>query len=160
MTQSEVEKYRLAVEEFLAKMSFRDVFIEVEKTTKTIKDLGPKEVFVIRLEYQDPQILIGQNGQTLLEIQRLLKIIFNKKFAPDIYLELDINSYRSKKIDYLKRLAQDCADEVVRNKEEKSLTPMLPHERKIIHSELSKRNDIITQSHSNGNQRYITVSPR
>ena len=159
-SNNEVEKYKATIEEFLQKMSFKDTFVEVEKGVKNVKDIGEIEVINVNLQTKEPQILIGQNGQTLFEIQRLLKIILNKKYQNHYYLELDINYYKSKKVDYLKKVARDSADEVVSRKEKKSLVPMTSHERRIVHATLSERGDVITESQSDGADRYIVISPK
>ena len=57
----------------------------------------------------DPKILIGQSGQTLVELQQILKIILNKKLAAHFYVNLDINNYKTKKIEYIKALAKEIA---------------------------------------------------
>jgi spoIIIJ-associated protein len=159
-SNNEVEKYKATIEEFLQKMSFKDTFVEVEKGVKNVKDIGEIEVINVSLQTKEPQILIGQNGQTLFEIQRLLKIILNKKYQNHYYLELDINYYKSKKVDYLKKVARDSADEVVSRKEKKSLVPMTSHERRIVHAALSERGDVTTESQSDGADRYIVISPK
>lgn len=159
-SNNEVEKYKSTIEEFLQKMSFKDTFVEVEKGVKNVKDIGEIEVINVNLQTKEPQILIGQNGQTLFEIQRLLKIILNKKYQNHYYLELDINYYKSKKVDYLKKVARDSADEVVSRKEKKSLVPMTSHERRIVHAALSERGDVTTESQSDGADRYIVISPK
>ena len=160
VSNNEVEKYKATIEEFLQKMSFKDTFIEVEKGVKNVKDLGEIAVISVNLQTKEPQILIGQNGQTLFEMQRLLKIILNKKYQNHSYLELDINYYKSKKIDYLKKVARDSADEVVSSQEKKSLVPMSSHERRIVHAELAQRGDVVTESQSDGTDRYIVISPK
>ena len=46
-----------------------------------LKDLKKMTADVVNLDIklEEPQILIGQGGQTLFEIQRLLRMILNKK---------------------------------------------------------------------------------
>jgi len=78
----------------------------------------------------------------------------------DFYLDLDINEYKKKKIEYLKSLAKDLADEVVFTKEEKVLFPMPAYERRIIHTELSQRADIITESRGEGYDRHVIIKPK
>ena len=114
----------------------------------------------INIRTDDPQILIGEHGQTLLEIQRLLKIILNKQIKKFFYLNLDINDYKKKKIEYLKNLAKDLANEVSLTKEEKILLPMSSYERRIIHIELAGREDITTESQGEGIDRHIVIKPR
>jgi spoIIIJ-associated protein len=108
----------------------------------------------------EPQILIGQGGQTLFEIQRLLRMVLNKKLQNFFYLNLDINDYKKKKIEYLKDMAKDLADQTVSTKEEKILPAMSSYERRVVHAELSQRADVITESQGDGFDRHIVIKPR
>ncbi len=128
-----------------------------EKTDGT-KDFC--EVVDLNIEISDPQILIGEKGQTLFEIQKLLKIILNKRIKKIFYLNLDINNYKKKKEDYLRDFTRSVADEVSVNKKEKVLLPMSSYERKIIHTEISKRNDVIAESFGDGLERRIIIKPK
>jgi spoIIIJ-associated protein len=113
----------------------------------------------IDLRTDEPQILIGEDGQTLLEIQHLLKAILKKKLKENFYIDLDINDYKKKKIKYLKDLAQKLADEVALTKKEKMLPPMSAYERRIIHLELAERGDVTTESTGQEPERKVIVRP-
>jgi predicted RNA-binding protein Jag len=52
------------------------------------------------------------------------------------------------------------ADLVALNKEEKALLPMSSYERRVIHAELSKRTDVITESQGDSFERHIVIKPR
>ncbi len=117
------------------------------------------EVITADININDPQILIGQQGQTLLETQRLLRFILNKKFQENFLFNLDIDGYKKKKIEYLKSLAKEYADQVALTKIAKEFQPMSSYERRIIHGELSNRKDIIVESHGEGPERHIVISP-
>jgi len=73
---------------------------------------------------------------------------------------LDINGYKSKKVEYLKSLAKEAADQVVLNKEEKSLPPMSAYERRVVHAELAQREDVLTESQGSDLDRHIVVKPK
>ena len=114
----------------------------------------------LNIKSDGPQILIGQGGQTLFEIQRLLKTVLNRKLQQNFFLNLDINDYKSKKIEYLKELAKSLADQAVLSKEEKELSPMSSYERRIVHAELSQRTDVVTESRGDGLSRHIVIKPK
>ncbi|MBU2539714.1 hypothetical protein KJ786_00925 [Patescibacteria group bacterium] len=118
---------------------------------------GSNDSIELNIKVDDPQILIGERGQTLNEIQRLLRVVLNKKLDKAFYLNLDINEYRKKKTEYLKTMARELADEVVLTKEEKVLSPMSSYERRIIHAELAGRPDIITESEGEGLERRVVI---
>ncbi|MDO8264759.1 MAG: R3H domain-containing nucleic acid-binding protein [Candidatus Parcubacteria bacterium] len=151
MSHEDVKKIRETVQEFFSKMSF-DVTVKVEK---------PEDLTVpVSLETEDPQILIGENGQTLLEIQRLLKGILRKRITDPFFLNIDINDYKKKKTEYLKEMANTIADEVSLLKQDKELPPMPAHERRVVHMALAERPDIISESFGTDPDRKIIVKPK
>jgi spoIIIJ-associated protein len=125
-----------------------------------IKILPPKdETLSIHLKVENPQILIGEKGQTLFEIQHLLKAILKRKINENFYIDLDINDYKKKKIEYLKDLARSVADEVSLTKKEKILSPMPAYERRIIHLEIAGRKDVTSESIGQEPERRVVIKP-
>lgn len=112
------------------------------------------------LKAEDPQILIGEQGKTLIELQRILSRIIRKKLGEQIFIDLDVNQYKKKKIEYLKEMAQSMADQVSLQKEEKVLSPMSPFERRIIHLTLSEREDVETESTGEEPERRVVIKPK
>ena len=170
--ENELVKIKEAVEELLQKMTIIDTTVSVKKSAGENNDVdGGTELVDIDINAkEDPQMLIGHNGQTLFELNRLLRIIVNKKLSRDakssaggqksFYINVDINDYKKQKIQYLKDLALTMANEAALTKEKKVLPPMPAYERKIIHEQLSLRQDIVTESHGEGEARYIIIGPR
>jgi len=158
-TPKNLEMIKRITREFFQKTTF-EVEIEV---------LPPKDsTLPINLEAEEPQILIGDQGQTLAEIQHLLKAILRRAFwqAEDkkleekpFFIDLDINGYKKKKSEYLEELARSAADEVSLMKKEKNLPPMPAYERRIIHLALASRSDVITESIGQEPERRIVISP-
>jgi spoIIIJ-associated protein len=150
LTTPKLEKIRTEIEQFFKKMGF-----EIK-----IEDLSPKEeVLKVSIRVEDPQLLIGEGGQTLLEIQYLLRSILRKKLEEFFYLDLDINQYKEKKIIYLKELARSLADEVALTKKEKVLEPMPAYQRRIVHLELAERPDVTTESIGQEPDRKVVIRP-
>ena len=138
--QSDIEKIKEIAKEFFEKTGLAVEALEVK---------APKDFIVpINLKIEEPQILIGEQGQTLTEVQRLLGLVLKKKIntAEPIHINLDINSYKEKKNEYLKEMARSAADEAVLTKAERALPPMSAYERRIIHTELASRSDVTTES--------------
>jgi spoIIIJ-associated protein len=134
-----------------------------EKTTLVveIEFLPEKEgILPINVKSEEPQILIGEGGQTLIEIQHLLKLMLKKKIKEEFRIDLDINDYKKKKIEYLKEIAISVADEVVLAKKEKALAPMPAYERRIIHLALVDRTDVAAESIGEEPERRIIIKPR
>jgi len=112
----------------------------------------------IDITLQEPQLYIGEKGQTLFEIQHILKAIIRKKIPEQqLYISLDINEYKQNKESYLRELARTAADEVALLKKAKELPPMPPAERRIVHMELSERSDVSTESDGEGELRRVII---
>jgi spoIIIJ-associated protein len=157
--QNDIQKIKDTVANFFQKATISTIGIEVTPTENESEN-EEKDVIDLSIKLTEPQILIGEKGQTLFETQRLLKIILNKKLNKVFYLNLDINEYKKKKSEYLKEIAKDLANEVAKTKQEKVLIPMSAYERKIIHAELSQREDVITESRGDSFERHIVIKPK
>ena len=164
INNSDIKTIESTAEEFLNKMTVQFLAVKAKAgaTDANPKEPAeePREVVDLYIKLEEPQILIGQGGQTLFEIQRLLRTVLNKKLQKVFYLNLDINDYKAKKVEYLKDLAKSLADEVALTKEEKALPPMSSYERRVVHAELSGRTDIIAESHGEGMDRHIVIQPK
>jgi len=150
LNKEDLEKAKKIIEEFFQRMAF-DGEIEIPPQ----KD----ETLIINLKVENPQILIGEKGQTLFEIQHLLKAILKRAISENFYIDLDINDYKKKKIEYLKELAHSVADEVSLTKNEKVLSPMLSYERRIIHLEIADRKDVTSESIGEEPERRVVIKP-
>jgi len=165
--QEQLKKIEELVREFFEKMTLSVSNLSLSsssanKGSQELEDVGEENRDIINLDIkvEEPQILIGQGGQTLFEIQRLLRNVISKNLGKVFYLNLDINDYKKQKIDYLKDLVKDLADEVALNKKEKVLSPMSSYERRVVHAELSQRTDVTTESQGDGIDRHIVIKPK
>lgn len=150
MTQANFEKIKEIAKEF-----FQKTGLELEVEIKLPRDL----TVPINLKMEEPQVLIGERGQTLAEVQHLLKAILRKRIKTEkpFYIDLDINDYKKKKIEYLKEMARTAADEVALTKKEKHLSSMPAYERRIIHLELAPRTNVTTESVGREPERKIVI---
>lgn len=150
MTEDSLNEIKNTIKEFFSKTSF-DIELEIANLQEN--------TIPVRIKTQDPKILIGQNGQTLAEIQRLLKAILRRKIAEDFYIDIDVNEYKKKKVEYLREMAKDLADEVSLSGKEKTLNPMSSYERRIVHMELAERKDVATESIGQEPERKVVIRP-
>jgi len=129
--------------------------IGLEGSTQVVKK--EEGSFTIDVTCEDPQLYIGEKGQTMAEILYILKSLLRKKLAEPVYVALDINDYRKNKEHYIKELARTTADEVTLLKTPKELPPMPPAERRLVHMELQERSDIETESAGEGETRRVII---
>lgn len=150
LDQNQLKKIKQISEEFFHKACFEanvEVFFEEETVNLKVKT-------------DQPQILIGEKGQVLSEIQYLLKLVLRKTINQPFFVNLDINGYKEKKYKYLRELARSAADEVILSRQKKELAPMPAHERRVVHLELASRDDVITESAGQAEERRVVVRPK
>lgn len=139
-------------QEFFEKMSFQPEI--------TVKSLSDDKTVSIELKIEEPQVLIGERGQTLSEIQHLLKAILRRNITDEFfYINLDVNDYKKKKTEYLKEIAGSIADEVALSKKERVLEPMPAYERRIIHLEIAGRENVTSESLGQEPDRRVVIRP-
>ena len=151
MNQETFKEAEIIIKEFFEMAGF-----ELELKVLPLED----KTIPIKVLIDDPKTLIGQNGQTLADIQHLLKAILSHKVEEQFYIDLDINNYKEKKTTYLKESAREWANDVALSGQEKTLSPMPNFERRIIHLELQNRSDVVTESAGYGQERCVIIKPR
>ena len=150
LDQKDLQIIKGIVEEFFKKIEL-EAFIE--------NSILKEDTLSLNVKVKEPKLLIGEKGEALSDLQHLLKAIIKKRIKKDFYLDLDINSYKERKVEYLKSLAKGLADEVSLTKKEKILPAMPAYERRIIHLELALRKDVTTQSTGKEPERKVIIKP-
>ena len=130
-----------------------DFFQRIEADAQITIEVSDDKSVQVSLMIEKPQMLIGNRGAILAEVQHLLKAILRRSVDEDFYVDLDINDYKKKKNEYLKQLSESLAEEVALTKKEKILPPMPAYERRIVHLILVDCEGIITESIGEGLQR-------
>ena len=106
-------------------------------------------------------LLIGKHGQTLDALQYLTNLAANKGKDEERYrVILDVEGYRSRREETLKRLAQHLAEKACRIHAEVRLEPMNRHERKIIHMALQGSRRVSTYSDGDEPYRCVVIAPK
>ena len=125
----------------------------------TLKAKEEENLITIYLISQTSSGLIGYRGEVLDSLQTLAGAIANKGRDNYRRVIVDCEGYREKREETLKNLALKLADKAIAKGRKISLEPMNPFERRIIHSALSNRDDIKTQSEGKDPSRYIVIIP-
>ena len=102
--------------------------------------------------------VIGYRGETLDSLQYLLSLVINKNHEiPYKRVVLDVENYRLKREETLKRVAEKTAYKVKKISRAYKLEPMNPYERRIIHSALQDKEGIFTYSEGEEPYRRVVV---
>jgi spoIIIJ-associated protein len=112
-------------------------------------------VDIYEINDKDKGIMIGKRGKNLDSLQYILSLIINKGRQTYVRTLVDVENYRSKREETLVKLAERMADKTRFYKKKIKLEPMNPYERRIIHSALQDKEDIIT--YSEGEEPYRKV---
>lgn len=102
--------------------------------------------------------MIGPRGRFLQSFQFIISSFLRKNFPEDkISVIVDAGGYLADKMKRIEEYALSKADDARVLGDDMDLEPMSPFERKIVHSVLSKFDDIKTESFGEGEDRYVRI---
>ena len=146
---------RARAEQFL-----RDIF-RCMGLTVALSVRETDEGYVYDLSGESLGILIGKHGQTLDALQYLTNLAANRGCEEGrIHVILDVEGYRSRREETLRRLACHLAEKACRIHAEVRLEPMNRHERKIIHMALQDNCRVSTYSDGDEPYRCVVIAPK
>ncbi|ACV59949.1 RNA-binding cell elongation regulator Jag/EloR [Alicyclobacillus acidocaldarius] len=105
-------------------------------------------------------ILIGRRGATLDALQYLVNIVANRDASEKMRFTLDAAGYRDRRLESLRRLADEAADKAVRLGRPVALDPMPRKDRKWVHAHLQSRGDVVTVSEGQEPYRRVKIIPK
>ncbi len=108
----------------------------------------------------DLSILIGRRGETLTALQYITRLIVGKELRRPVAVLIDVEGYRARREQQIRRLAQQMAKQAVETSKTMSLEPMPAYERRIVHIELRENPEVDTVSVGERDQRKVTIIPR
>jgi spoIIIJ-associated protein len=110
-------------------------------------------------------LIIGKRGETLDALQYLVNLILSREISQlddedRVRVIIDVEGYRARREETLKRLAQKLAERALREGKNLALEPMSAYERRIIHLALRNYAQIATYSEGEEPYRKVIISPR
>ena len=115
---------------------------------------------LLDVQGDDLSLLIGHKGETLNALQYLTRLIVTKTLAEGLNLIVDVQGYRERRAEQLRRLARRVAEQVVQRGRTMPLEPMPANERRLIHIELRDHPQVRTESVGEGDRRKVTIIPK
>ena len=157
-SQEEIlELARDVLAELLEKMQIK---AEIHTRVSVPKYPDDSSSLVLDLHGDDLGFLIGRKGETLAAIQHLVRLIVNKVVQERTHLVVDVEGYKVRREEALKKLALRIADQVTRRSRMIALEPMNAYERRIVHVSLRNHPTVMTESVGEGPRRKVTIVPR
>jgi spoIIIJ-associated protein len=108
----------------------------------------------------DLGILIGRQSETLQALQFIVRTMVSKETGEWQPLVVDVESYRARRRQSLRRLAEKMAERVAATKKRVVLEAMPAHERRIIHITLRDHPAVMTKSVGADDNRKVTIIPK
>lgn len=153
ITNGPEERARKFIDILLKKMSIEADY-EVNYSDNILN------VDIVKIGEDDKGIVIGKRGKNLDEIQFLLNLMVNKGRENYVRVIFNVEDYRAKREETLKRLALKMADKCRYYNRKVKLEPMNPYERRIIHSTLQDEKGIITYSEGEEPYRKVVIDQK
>ena len=111
----------------------------------------------VEIEGVDEDLLTEDEGQVLLALQHLLPRVMYGQLGRIVPCRLDSGGYQRKKEERLRGLARRVAEEVASRGGIRTLRPMNPADRRIVHLTLADDPDVETESQGNGYFKRVAV---
>lgn len=146
----------LAVQDLLKRIDF-----EAEVKTSEIAQADGQVAFHCEITLQEGQnLLIGQHGANIAALLHIVRLLTRKDQPENTLIALDVNHYFQDKKVYLEREALQAAQEVETTGLPMTLRPMLPFERKLVHTLFATHPLVTTESVGRGEERKILIKRR
>jgi spoIIIJ-associated protein len=149
------EKGRELLQGMLQRMDLdADVEIVPQSDAETDED---ERVLVLNIVGDELGMLIGRQNETLSALEFVTRLMVNQQVRTRTNFVVDVNGYRAKRAESLRKLALRMADQVAESGRTVALEPMPPAERRIIHLALRDHPTVSTQSIGEGDRRKVTL---
>lgn len=155
--RGEAEVAQGALLELLAFLGMDEAQVNVRRAEPAAGEGEPPLVLDVRGPGTD--VLVGYRGETLAALQRITRLIVGREMAGRVRLVVDVDGFKARREQSLRRLAQRMAEQAVRTGRTAVLEPMSPYERRIVHIALREHPQVTTQSVGEGDRRKVTIIP-
>lgn len=125
-----------------------------------LSEEGENPPLVLDITGQDLGILIGRRNNTLRALQYIVRLAVNKRTHNRQPILVDVESYRVRRRQSLKQLAQTMAEQAVQTGQRVIMESMSPYERRIVHVTLRNHPAVFTKSIGSHDNRKVTVIPK
>ncbi len=131
-----------------------------QEPVEGVEGSEPSTIWMARIEGPTAGRLIGHHGRTLYAFQTLVRAIVARRLGAFVPLIVDINGYRAKRAEALRRLALKKAEQVMATGRPVELEPMPAAERRVIHMALKDHPRVTTYSIGEGEERRVVIAMR
>ena len=166
--QASASKTKRASAEELQTMS-REVLLDILERMHVIADVfatwaeaqdeKDEPTLLLNIIGDDLGLLIGRGGETLRNLQYIVRLIISRRVGHWVNVVVDVEGYKQRRKDVVRQLARRVANRVIATDRPAHMDPMNSYERRIVHLELSKIEGISTKSSGEGEHRRVGIYP-
>jgi spoIIIJ-associated protein len=118
-----------------------------------------KESWWVRVTSVNSGHLIGKMGETLVEIQYIIRLMIAQAVGEFVPVTVDVDGYKEKKETELAELAVAMAENVRNSGYAQEMKPMSAYDRRLVHMALEKFEGVKADSIDVGELRRIKIEP-
>ena len=146
---------------FLAKNALENIFAFFRLENMQINSQYSDKGILLKIEGgNDSGILIGKGGRTLDALEFIVNRIVNKKLQKNVRITLDIQNYRERRREYLRKLAISMGEKAKKTGKVIATEPLNARDRRIIHVTLRNDSSVETKSQGEGTLRKVIIIPK
>jgi len=120
---------------------------------------GHRPPVLVDISGHDLSILIGRRAERLNALQFITRLIVGKELGRTVTVIVDVEHYRKRREEQLRRMAKRMAEQAARTGRRVSMEPMPANERRIIHIALRDDPRVTTESVGREPRRKVTIIP-
>jgi spoIIIJ-associated protein len=159
-SRSTAERYPVAAgSQAAAAAKGMELLLRVAGLNLTPRIYQGEERLEVDLVGSDSDWCFADDGELLMAIEHLLPRIIRSLCGEAVLCRVDCDNFHEIREERLRSLAQKVADEVRQRGRARTLVPMNPADRRIIHVTLADDPAVVTESEGEGYFKRITVRP-
>ncbi len=137
------------------------LFKAMGSETVQVKAYQQGDATLLRVEGEDIKDVMETRGDTIQALSYLTDRVVNKgvdkKEGNYLRIRLDVAGYRGRRESELVELANKVGKEVLKTKRSRTLAPMNPYERLIIHTTISEMEGLVSESTGSDAERRVVI---
>jgi len=139
---------------------FTQSLVEAMGLTGTVTARVDDDTVLVAVDGEGLGLLVGPRGSTLQAIEELVRAAVQHGLSGrSARLRVDVGGYRERRREALAAFARQVAEEVRDAQVERSLEPMPPPDRKVVHDTIADIDGVETSSEGEEPRRRVVISP-
>lgn len=119
-----------------------------------------KEKILVGIDTTPAGLLIGRRGQNLTALERILAVLIYALLGKSVLIQVDIAGFREKREQVLESLISKAISQVLESNQPQFLSELTAAERRTVHLEVAKHQNLTSESSGTGANRVLIIRPK